>query len=140
VLAQWWSGTSPSNGIETESPKSWPSQAAEKSFDMGDRLTIEVCRRLFAAFPVGLFAFVQYRWYWYDQRYGNFEPNWVLGPFYFLVNASGNDDWIGYALLAVFVPCLLGFVIWPGRWTALVASLTALAWVSPGGWHALAEP
>jgi uncharacterized protein (TIGR03067 family) len=42
-----------------------------------------------------------------------------------LRNASPADDWIGYALLAVAVPCLLSVVLWPNRRTALAASLTA---------------
>ena len=67
----------------------------------------------------------------FGQQFSGSRPNWVLGPLYFLANASPADDWIGYSLLAVAVPCLLSVVVWPNRWTAMVSSLTAWAWVLP---------
>jgi hypothetical protein len=85
--------------------------------------------------PVGLFAFVQYRRYLLEMQFRHApEPYWTIGPLYFLANADPSDDWVGYALLAVAAPCLLAVVIWPGRRTALLASLTALAWVV-SGWY-----
>jgi hypothetical protein len=108
-------------------PESGPHEEA------GRRLLVGASRRLFAAILVGIFGYVQYVRY---LRSGEFlqwcEPDWVLGPLYFLANTSPADDWIGYALLAVAVLSLLAVVVWPNRWTALVASLTALAWVAPG--------
>jgi hypothetical protein len=98
--------------------------------------------RLLAALGVGLFAHGQYVWYQHARSgwFSHPEPSWALGPLYFLLNASPADDWIGYALLAVAVPCLLSVVVRPNRWTALVASLTAWAWVIPGTVKALMEP
>ncbi len=107
----------------------------------GKELLFAMGLRLLAAVPIALFANAQYRWYLRELRPGGKpSPNWVLGPLYFLVNTSPADDWIGYALLAVAVPCLLSVVVWPNRWTALVASLTAWAWVIPGTVKALMEP
>jgi hypothetical protein len=65
----------------------------------------------------------------------------ALGPLYFFLDGtSGAHDWIGIALLAVALPCLVAVVIRPNRWTALVASLTAWAWVIPATLKALTEP
>jgi hypothetical protein len=80
--------------------------------------------------PVGVFALAQAGWY--ARARETLEPNWVPGPLYFLVSVSSADDWIGHALLAVAVPSLLSVVVRPCRWTALVASMTARAWVLPG--------
>jgi hypothetical protein len=105
-----------------------------QSHSIADRIVIGIALRLLAAIPLGLFAWAQYRWYgWYPfgRQYSSSRPNWVLGPLYFLANASPADDWIGYSLLAVAVPCLLSVVVWPNRWTAMVSSLTAWAWVLP---------
>src|SRR5262249_35801961 len=108
----------------TDRPVSGPQEGT------GRRLLVGAGRRLFAAILVGTFGFVQHARYLDSKALlDRYEPDWVLGPLYFLANASPADDWIGYALLAVAVPCLLAFVVWPNRWTALVASLTALAWV-----------
>jgi hypothetical protein len=60
------------------------------------------------------------------------EPSAVLGPLWYLVNVDESDDWIGHALLAVVVPCILSVVVWPSRWTAVLALLTVLVWVIPG--------
>jgi hypothetical protein len=100
------------------------------------RLVLKAANRFLAVVLVGLFALVQLGWY---LRALSGEPNWVLGPLYFLVNASSADDWIGYALLTVTVPCLLSVVFRQNRWTALAASLTAWAWVIPGTVKVLAE-
>jgi hypothetical protein len=88
--------------------------------------------RILAATLLALFAYFQWRWFIRGPNLGRFEPEWILGPLYFLHNPSRAQDWIGYALLTVAVPCLLSVVIWPNRWTALVASLTAWGWVLPG--------
>jgi hypothetical protein len=88
---------------------------------------------LVAAVPVALFGYVQYSYYLHDRRFSHFfTPYRALGPLYFLANQSPEDDWVGYALLAVAVPCLLAVVIWPRRWTMLIAIAAALAWVFPG--------
>lgn len=124
-----------------EPPKSEAESPAAKE-EILDRFFLAIGLRLLAAVPVGLFANAQYRWYLHErwQWPGNPAPNWVLGPLYFLVNTSPADDWIGYALLAIAVPCILSVVVWPSRWTALVASLTAWAWVIPATVKALVEP
>jgi hypothetical protein len=126
----------------TAEPPPWP--APEPRPDKGTfaRFLLATAYRLLAAFGVGLFAHAQYVWYVHERSawLGNPEPNWALGPLYFLVNASPADDWIGYALLAVAVPCLLSVVVWPNRWTALVASLTAWAWVIPATVKAFLDP
>jgi len=102
------------------------------------RLVLRAANRFLALVLVGLFAFAQFGWF-SRALSGHSEPNWVLGPLYFLVNASSADDWIGYALLTVAVPCLLSVVFRQNRWTALAASLTAWARVIPGTLKALAE-
>ncbi len=106
----------------------------------GVRLLVGIVRRLLVAVPLAMFADVQYAWYRYLQWIQpQPKPNWVFGPLYFLLNASPDDDWIGYTLLAVAVPCLLSVVVWPSRRTALVASLTAWAWVIPATVKAVME-
>jgi hypothetical protein len=102
---------------------------------LGYRLFVGAVRRLGAAVPVGLFAFAQYGQYQREMEFRNApEPFWTIGPLYFLTNADPSDDWIAYVLLVLAAPCLLAVVVWPGRWTALLASLTALAWVV-SGWY-----
>lgn len=96
-------------------------------------------RRLLALIPIGMFANTQYAWYLRETKIGEHVPHRVLGPLYYFVTTSPADDWIGYALLAVAVPCILSVVVWPNRWTALVASLTVLAWVAPGAVEAYAK-
>jgi hypothetical protein len=97
------------------------------------RLFAGALRRLVAAVPVALFGYVQYAYFLQDRRLSHFfKPYRALGPLYFLANQSPADDWIGYALLAVAVPCLLVVVVWPRRWTMLLAIVVALAWVFPG--------
>jgi hypothetical protein len=109
------------------------SKGAAAGSGIAARLLAGFDRRLPALSLVGFFAYGQYEWYRQESQL----PHWsyrsrALGPLYFLANASPTDDWIGFALLAVAVPCLLGVVIWPARWTAAVAIVTALAWVVPG--------
>jgi hypothetical protein len=96
--------------------------------------------RLLAAVPVALFGYVQYVWFLGARSTSYAEPNWVLGPLYFLANSPGADDWIGYVLLAVAVPCLLSVVCWPTRWTALIASFTGWAWIIPATVKVIWEP
>jgi hypothetical protein len=97
------------------------------------RLAVGTARRLVAGLAVAVFCYIQCRPWWqaWYLRY-KYDPPWSLGPIYFLVNASTADDWIGYTLLAVVVVCFLAFVVWPTRWTALLACLVALCWVVPG--------
>ncbi len=120
-------------GIQLEPPAGGPPAALAPRPGLGYRLFAGALRRLVAAVPVGLFAYVQYAWFLEDRRLrGWFEPYKVLGPLYFLANNNPADDWIGYALLAFAAPCLLAVVVRPRRWTALVAVAAGLAWVVPG--------
>ncbi len=120
-------------GIQLEPPAGGPPAALAPRPGLGYRLFVGALRRLIAAVPVGLFAYVQYAWFLEDRRLrGWFEPYKVLGPLYFLANNNPADDWIGYALLAIAAPCLLAVVVWPTRWTALLAVAAGLAWVVPG--------
>jgi hypothetical protein len=122
--------------FQSPAPQPGASDEVQVAFVMGVNL------RLLAAVPIWVFAKAQYGWYLRERSHwlGNPEPNWVLGPLYFLTNTSPADDWIGYVLLAVAVPCILSVLVWPNRWTALVASLTAWAWVIPGTVKALMDP
>jgi hypothetical protein len=131
----------------TGEPDSSDSLNAGESFDTGTPQLaseqvdlaplLKLIRWILTTIPIGVFALAQAGWY--ARARESLEPNWVLGPLYFLANASSDDDWIGYALLAVAVPCLLSVLVRPGRWTALVASLTAWAWVLPGTVTALMD-
>jgi hypothetical protein len=119
----------------------WTTRIFEGTLEWPDgidrRRVLQAANRLLALVLVGLFAFAQFGWY--SRALSGAEPNLVLGPLYFLVNASSADDWIGYALLTVTVPCSLAVVFRQNRWTALAASLTAWAWVLPGTMKVLVE-
>jgi hypothetical protein len=89
--------------------------------------------RLLALLLVSLFAGVQTIWWLDGRRYREWwEPTRVLGPLYFLANKSAEDDWLGIVLLVVLVPCILAFVLWPTRFTTVLACLAILASVGPG--------
>jgi hypothetical protein len=79
--------------------------------------------RLLALLLVGAFAAVQYRWWVDGRRYRLWwDPRPVLGPLYFLVNERADDDWLGFVLLAVLVPCILAFAVWSTRLTAVLVT------------------
>lgn len=112
-------------------PSSWMAAWANGSpaAGRGPRLG----HRLLALLLVSAFAAVQYHWWLDGRRYREWwAPTPVLGPLYFLANGTAEDDWLGGLLLAVLVPCVLAFPVWPTRLTALLASLAILAWVGPG--------
>jgi hypothetical protein len=123
----------PPQGIQLDAPASSSPTASATAPGLARRLLAGALRRLVAAVPVALFGYVQYAYFLKDRRLNRFfTPYRALGPLYFLANQSPEDDWVGYALLAVAVPCLLAVVIWPRRWTMLIAIAVALAWVFPG--------
>jgi hypothetical protein len=109
-----------------------------RSFFRADSSVLGAVLWLVAAVGIGLFGYEQYAWY--DREFSKPEPNWVLGPLYFLAVASPEHEWIGYALLAIAIPCLLAVLRWPNRWTALLSSYTVVVWLLPGTIKALMTP
>jgi hypothetical protein len=99
-------------GIQLDAPASRSPTASATAPGLARRLLAGALRRLVAAVPVALFGYVQYSYFLKDRRLNRFfTPYRALGPLYFLANQSPEDDWVGYALLAVAVPCLLAVVI-----------------------------
>jgi hypothetical protein len=105
-------------------------------------LVARVIHHLFAASVIALFGLLQcveYVYYRRAMRVGINNPSLVLGPLYFLTNQSPTDDWIGYGLLALALPCLLAVVVWPTRKTAWIATLTVWAWLMPAAIDTLSK-
>src|SRR4051794_8482815 len=89
--------------------------------------------RVLALVVVAAFAAAQYQWWAQGRRHLAWsEPDPVLGPLYFLANTRTGDDWLGWLLLAVLVPCILAFPIRPTAVTGVLAVAAILAWIGPG--------